>query len=189
MFDAKIQTMAINPGYALFDTAIGQCGIVWSNAFVLGTLLPERDTQATRERLIARFPALTETLPPPRIEFAINAITALLMGAGGELREIELDDAAVPPFHRAVYAATREIPPGTTRTYGDIAKRVGDPGAARAVGQALGRNPFPIIVPCHRVIAAGGRLGGFTAQGGVNTKQRMLQIEGAALPPENLSLF
>ena len=113
----------------------------------------------------------------------------MLTGAGGELREIELDDSTVPPFHRAVYAATREIPPGTTRTYGDIAKRVGEPNAARAVGQALGRNPFPIIVPCHRVIAASGRLGGFTAEGGVNTKQRMLQIEGAALPPDNLSLF
>ena len=181
--------MISDPGYTLFDTAIGQCGIVWSNSIVLGTLLPERDTNATRTRLSARFPALSETSPPPRIESAIRAITALLTGAGGELRDIELDDSAVPPFHRAVYAATREIPPGTTRTYGEIAKRVGEPNAARAVGQALGRNPFPIIVPCHRVIAAGGRLGGFTAQGGVNTKQRMLQIEGAALPPENLSLF
>ena len=181
--------MTINSGYTLFDTAIGHCGIVWSKSAVLGTLLPERDIKATRARLIARFPALGETQPPPRIESAISAITALLTGAGGELREIELDDSAAPPFHRAVYAATREIPPGTTRTYGAIAKRVGDPGAARAVGQALGRNPFPIIVPCHRVIAADGRLGGFTAQGGVNTKQRMLQIEGAALPPENLSLF
>ena len=85
----------------------------------------------------------------------------------------------VPEFHRRVYEAARAIPPGNTLSYGDIAKRVGAPGAARAVGQALGRNPFPIVVPCHRVLAAGGKIGGFSAQGGVATKRRMLAIEGA----------
>ncbi len=87
----------------------------------------------------------------------------------------------VPEFHRRVYEAARAIPPGNTLSYGDIAKRAGVPGAARAVGQALGRNPFPIVVPCHRVLAAGGKIGGFSAQGGVETKRRMLEIEGAPL--------
>ena len=83
----------------------------------------------------------------------------------------------VPPFHRRVYEAAREIPPGDTLSYGAIANRIGSPGSARAVGQALGRNPFAIVVPCHRVVAANGKLGGFSANGGVTTKANLLALE------------
>ena len=176
-------------GYTLFETTIGDCGIAWAGEVVTGTELPQRDTLALRARLRARFRSLDEVAPPPIIQRVIDGITSLLTGEARDLLDVELDDSRVPPFHRLVYGITRQIPPGATLTYGEVAKRVGDPTAARAVGQALGRNPFPIIVPCHRVLAAGGGLGGFTAEGGIVTKQRMLQIEGAPLPPTNLSLF
>ena len=95
--------------------------------------------------------------------------------------DLELDMAGVPPFHQRVYAVARAIPPGTTMTYGEVAQLLGEPGAARAVGQALGHNPFAPVVPCHRVLAAGNRSGGFSASGGVRAKLRMLQIESAQL--------
>jgi methylated-DNA-[protein]-cysteine S-methyltransferase len=110
---------------------------------------------------------------------AVDAITALLRGERTDLTSVPLDMERVPEFHRRVYEAARAIPPGSTRSYGEIAKQLGEPGSARAVGQALGRNPFAIVVPCHRVLAAGGRSGGFSATGGVTTKLRMLAIEGA----------
>jgi len=114
---------------------------------------------------------------------AIDGIVALLEGEdAGDLSEIELDLRAVPAFNAAVYRVARTIPPGETLTYGEIAARLDDPGAARAVGQALGANPIPIIVPCHRVLAAGGRAGGFSAPGGVMTKLKLLEIERRRFP-------
>jgi methylated-DNA-[protein]-cysteine S-methyltransferase len=113
------------------------------------------------------------------VRAAVDGIVALLDGEHRDLAEIELDLAAVPEFHRRAYEIARTIPPGKTLTYGDIAHRLGMPGSAQAVGQAMGHNPFPIVVPCHRVLAAGGRDGGFSARGGVATKRRMLVIEGA----------
>ena len=104
---------------------------------------------------------------------------ALLGGARPDLTSVPLDLSGVPEFHRRAYEVARTIPPGRTLTYGDIAHRLGQPGSAQAVGQAMGHNPFPIIVPCHRVLAAGGKDGGFSARGGVGTKRRMLVIEGA----------
>src|SRR5262249_6386062 len=135
----------------------------------------------TRARMLQRFPTAAEITPPPEVHRAIDCIAALLRGEVSDLSTIALDMEQVPSFHRRVYEAARTIPPGMTLSYGDIAARVGAPGAARAVGQALGRNPFPIVVPCHRVLAAGGKIGGFSAQGGVTTKRRMLAIEGAQL--------
>jgi methylated-DNA-[protein]-cysteine S-methyltransferase len=119
--------------------------------------------------------------PPAEVQCAVDRIAALLLGEASDLATIALDMDDVPAFHRRVYETARAIPPGMTLSYGDIAARVGAPGAARAVGQALGRNPFPIVVPCHRVLAAGGKIGGFSAQGGIATKRRMLAIEGAQL--------
>jgi O-6-methylguanine DNA methyltransferase len=175
----------IMTGFALFDTAIGRCGIAWSERGIVGVQLPERNEAATRARLARRF-AGTEAPPPPAVRTAIDAITSLLRGEGTALTDVPLDMAAVPEFHRRVYEAARAIPPGRTCTYGELAVRLGAPGSARAVGQALGRNPFAIVVPCHRVVAAGGRMGGFSANGGVSTKLRMLAIEGA---PAQQALF
>jgi methylated-DNA-[protein]-cysteine S-methyltransferase len=166
-------------GFALFDTAIGRCGIAWGEHGVAGIQLPEAGEEETRVRMLHRFPAAGEATPPPEVQDAIEDIVALLRGEASDLSTIALDMDGVPEFHRRVYDAARAIPPGETLSYGDIARRVGAPGAARAVGQALGRNPFPIVVPCHRVLAAGGKIGGFSAQGGVATKRRMLAIESA----------
>jgi methylated-DNA-[protein]-cysteine S-methyltransferase len=174
-------TMTIS-GFSLFDTAIGRCGIAWGEHGIYGVQLPEANDHATRLRL--RRPAgAQEALPPPEVQRAIDAVVALLRGERCEpdvLRAAPLDMQGVPPFNRRVYEVTRAIAPGATLTYGEVAARIGEPGAARAVGQALGHNPFAPVVPCHRVLAAGSGAGGFSARGGVTTKLRMLLIEGAA---------
>ncbi|MDQ0466758.1 methylated-DNA-[protein]-cysteine S-methyltransferase [Caulobacter ginsengisoli] len=167
------------PSYALFDTAIGPCGLVWGDDGVTNAVLPEADLEATRQRLLRRTPAAVETEPTSEIATAIEAIRELFAGGQRDLADIKLDLAAVSDFQREVYAIARAIPPGETLTYGDIAKRLGGVQLAREVGQAMGKNPIPIIVPCHRVLAAGGGTGGFSAPGGVDTKLRMLTIEKA----------
>ena len=166
-------------GFALFDTALGRSGIAWSARGVVAVQLPEADEATTRSRLARSARGAPEAAPPPAVRAAIEAIAALLAGAKRDLEDVVLDESGVPDFHRRVYAAARRIPPGRTATYGELAAQLGLPGAARAVGQALGRNPFTLIVPCHRVLAAGGRSGGFSAHGGVTTKLRLLEIEGA----------
>ena len=167
-------------GFALFDTPIGTCGIAWSKSGIAGLQLPEPTSEATRQRLLRRWPAAIETAPPAGVQRAIERIRDLLSGAATDLQDIPLDLDGVPEFNRKVYDVARGIPPGQTLTYGDIAKRMGvGPEAAREVGQALGRNPIAIIVPCHRVLAANGKMGGFSANGGASTKRRMLEIEGA----------
>jgi methylated-DNA-[protein]-cysteine S-methyltransferase len=166
-------------GFALFDTAIGRCGIAWSPRGIVALQLPEATPAATRARLQRHCPEAIEAEPDGSVRDAIAAIVALLGGEPCDLASIDLDMSGVPEFHRRVYAIARAIPPGRTLTYGEIAARLGEPGAARAVGRALGRNPFAIIVPCHRVVAAGGKLGGFSANGGAATKRRILAIEGA----------
>jgi methylated-DNA-[protein]-cysteine S-methyltransferase len=165
-------------GFALFDTVIGRCGIAWGARGVTGVQLSEAREPATRARLRQRFPAAREATPPRDVRRALDGITALLRGESSDLSAVALDMDHVPPFHRRVYEAARAIPPGATLSYGEIAARLGAPGSARAVGQALGRNPFAIVVPCHRVLAAGGKVGGFSANGGVTTKLRLLGIEG-----------
>ena len=175
----KEKSMATALGFALFDTAIGRCGIAWSGRGVAGVQLPEAREVATRARLLQRFRGAREAPPPPEVRRALQGIVALLRGEPSELEAVALDTDGVPPFHRRVYEVARTIPPGATLSYGDIAARLGAPGSARAVGQALGRNPFAIVVPCHRVLAAGGKVGGFSANGGITTKLRLLSIEGA----------
>jgi methylated-DNA-[protein]-cysteine S-methyltransferase len=166
-------------GFALFETAIGQCGIAWSERGIVRVMLPESDANKTRARMQRRLPGVPEAELPDEVRRAIGEIQALLAGERRELSSIVLDLGAVAPFERRVYEIARKIPPGGVMTYGELAKRLGDPQAAREVGQALGRNPFPIVVPCHRVLGAGDKLGGFSAPGGARTKRRMLAIEGA----------
>ncbi len=169
-------------GFVLFDTAIGRCGVAWGSQGIVGVQLPEARESATRARVLRRFPGARESAPPREVQAAVDSIVALLRGdedARIDLAGIALDMEGVPDFHRRVYKVARAIPVGATASYGEIAERMGAPGAARAVGQALGRNPFAIVVPCHRVLAAGARVGGFSATGGVVTKLRLLSIEAA----------
>jgi methylated-DNA-[protein]-cysteine S-methyltransferase len=169
-------------GYAFFDTPLGRCAIAWSERGVVGTQLPGGDDAATRRRIVRALPDAVESTPPSSVADAIDAITGLLAGAPDDLTTVPLDLDGVPEFHRRVYDVARSIPPGETRSYGDVAKALGEPGAAQAVGRALGRNPVPIVVPCHRVLAANGALHGFSAPGGIETKRRMLALEGAGAP-------
>jgi methylated-DNA-[protein]-cysteine S-methyltransferase len=165
--------------FALFETAIGCCAIVWGKRGVAGVQLPEANAGATRARVLRRFPAAGEATPSPEIQQAIDGVTALLSGEASDLTGVAVDNEDAPEFNARVYAVARTIPPGQTLTYGEIAERLGDRLLAREVGTALGQNPCPLIVPCHRVLAAGGKTGGFSASGGVVTKLRLLTIEGA----------
>lgn len=163
--------------FTVFHTAVGECGIAWSDRGVIGFQLPEGDAAS----MMRRFGGAVEMAPPPDVQQGIDAVIRLMNGDRVDLNFIRLDLDGVPEFHQRVYDVARTIQPGETMTYGDIARRLGDPGSARAVGQALGRNPIPVIVPCHRVTAAGGRTGGFSAPGGAATKLKLLAIEGAQL--------
>ena len=169
-------------GSAVFATAIGGVGIAWGRAGVVGVFLPEASEAATRRRIARRFPYAREVAPPAEVQRAIDAITSLLRGERTDLRGIALDMRGVPELHRRVYEIARTIPPGETLAYGELAARLGDKQLARDVGQALAKNPFSIVVPCHRVLAANGKLGGFSARGGTETKLRMLSIEGVQMP-------
>ena len=166
-------------GLALFDTAIGRCGIAWTARGIVATCLPEPDERRTRARLARRCPGAAEATPPPDVQRAINRVVALLRGEHDDLADVALDMAGIPEFNARVYAIARTIAPGATLTYGEIAKQLGAAELAQDVGQAMGQNPFPPIVPCHRVVAANRKTGGFSATGGVATKLRMLAIEGA----------
>lgn len=171
-------------GFQVFDTAIGPCGIAWGHAALVGVQLPEGSAERTRSRMQARYPGAPEGGEPPFVQVAVRRIQALLEGAHDTLVDVPLDMEGVPEFNRRVYAIARAIPPGRVLTYGDVARALGEPGASRAVGQALGHNPFAPVVPCHRVLAAGGRSGGFSARGGADTKLRMLEIEKAQFGKE-----
>jgi len=178
----------MSQGLSLFETAVGTCGVVWGEGGLLAVALPPLGASDPRAKLARRFPDAAETLPPVAVQAAIAGMQALLRGERLDLREVELDTQGVAEFNLRVYEIARAIPPGKTRTYGEIARELGDVAVSRAVGQALGANPWPIVVPCHRVLAAGGGKGGFSAPGGTDTKMRMLEIEGA-LAPETLPLF
>jgi methylated-DNA-[protein]-cysteine S-methyltransferase len=170
------------PGFSLFDTAIGACALAWGAHGLIGASLPAASPDATRARMRRRFAGAQELAPPADVQRVIERVQALLLGEPDDLADIPLDMTGVPEFDQRVYAVARRIRPGTTRSYGEIALELGElPQAARAVGQALGANPFPIIVPCHRVLAAGSKAGGFSAPGGTRTKLRLLEIEKAPL--------
>jgi len=165
--------------FALFATSVGHCGIIWSARGVTGVQLPERDEIATLAHLRRRHPNARESPPPGQIQQIIEDIVGLLRGERRDLSSVALDIDEVPLFRQQVYAVARTIPAGATLSYGDIAKRIGEGTDARDVGEAMGKNPVPIIIPCHRVLAAGGKIGGFSATGGITTKLKLLEIEGA----------
>ena len=166
-------------GYALFETPLGVCGLAWGEKGIVLVQLPEASAGAARERMRRRLPAAREAPPSPEVQRAQAGIIALLRGEPANLADVALDMSRVPPFDRRVYEVARSIPAGETLGYGEIAARLGDPGWARGVARALARNPFALVVPCHRVLAAGGGIGGFSARGGLATKRRLLALEGA----------
>lgn len=165
----------------VFDTAVGRCGIAWGPRGILAFQLPEPDDEATLRRMFRRGGPLPQAAPTAGVQDVIERVQALLAGQSVDLRDVTLDQTGLPDFHRRVYAITREILAGQTRTYGDIAAELGDLSLSRAVGQALGANPHAVIMPCHRVLAARGASGGFSAGGGVSTKLRILLIERAQI--------
>ena len=168
--------------FTLFDTAIGRCGIAWRDDRVRTFSLLGSDDEATIAALRLRCPGSAEAPVFGEIARVIEAVQTLLAGEPVDLGFVPVDLADVPAFERRVYAQLRAVPPGATITYGELVQRCGAPGAARAVGAAMGRNPIPVIIPCHRVLASGGRSGGFSAPGGISTKFRLLQIEQASRP-------
>jgi len=169
--------------FALFATPVGECAIAWrDDGTVVGTLLPEARRADTARRMAERFDAHAAT-PPASVQATIDRRVASLRGEADDLADVELDLSSLPPFQQRVFEVVRRIPAGETMSYGEVAAAAGSPGAARAVGQALGRNPFPIVIPCHRVLAAGGRIGGFTATGGTSVKAEMLAAEGITPRP------
>ncbi|HEY0818828.1 MAG TPA: methylated-DNA--[protein]-cysteine S-methyltransferase [Rhizobacter sp.] len=171
--------MAASHACTLFDTTIGRCGIAWGPRGITAFQLPEPGDEATLRRMFRRGGPLPQEAAPPQVQDTIARVQALLGGEPVDLRHVAIDLTGIPDFHQRVYAVAREILAGQTRSYGEVAAALGEPGASRAVGHALGANPFAIIVPCHRVLAAGGASGGFSAGGGVATKLRILLIERA----------
>lgn len=163
--------------FSLFLTALGPCGIVWTSRGIAGVSLPESTDERTRARLKKRFPDAAEAPPSADIQKIIDEVIALIAGEKIDFSHVTLDHAPLPEFSKRVYEIVRTIPIGQTLTYGEIAKKLGDVSLSREVGQAMGKNPTPVIMPCHRVVAASGKTGGFSAPGGVDTKMKLLSIE------------
>ena len=178
----------VGRSYAIFDTAIGRCGIVWSSAGVVAVQLPEARELDTRRRIFQIHPEAREQRPSDNTALAIEAIAAFLHGDSGDRADIRLDLSCVPGFNRRVYELARAIPRGETRTYGEIAKALGASSASHSVAQAIGKNPFMIIVPCHRVVEVGNYADPISPYGGVISKRRLLSIEGAQ-PVASKTLF
>jgi methylated-DNA-[protein]-cysteine S-methyltransferase len=166
-------------GYTTFDTSVGRCGIAWGMAGIVGVQLPEAREIETRRRLLKQFPEARELRPPADVDFAVEGIAALLRGQAIDLTDVPLDMDGLPAFNRRVYETLRMIPRGETRIHADIATHIGASGAVYSVGQAIARNPFALIVPCHRALAIAGQTSGFAGNGGIVTKSRLLSIEGA----------
>ncbi len=165
--------------YHLFDTAFGTCGLAWSETGLTRVQLPESTRSATESRVRrAGLEPSSESEIPGFADEALTALKAYFAGTDVSFETLRLDETSVTGFNASVYRALRNVPRGTTVTYGDLAELVGQPGAAQAVGVAMGRNPWPVIVPCHRVLASGGKVGGFSAPGGVSTKEKLLALEG-----------
>jgi len=165
-------------GYSIFDTGLGRCGVAWGDLGVMGVQLPEAREIDTRKRLFQLYPDARELRPPENVKMAIEGIAALLRGGDSDLSDITLDMSGIPPFNQRVYAFARTIPRGETRTYADVASALRASGAVTSVAQAIGRNPFMIIVPCHRVLEAGHYADKISPNGGAISKRRLLSIEG-----------
>jgi methylated-DNA-[protein]-cysteine S-methyltransferase len=176
-------------GYSIFDTMIGRCGIAWGEQGVLGVQLPEAREIETRGRMLRQYPGARELRPPIGAEIAIEGIAAALRGDAAELADITLDMTGIHAFNQRVYEVTRAIPRGETRTYGEIAAKLGASGAVHSVAQAISRNPFMIIIPCHRVLEAGSYADKISPNGGAISKRRLLSIEGARGTVGSKTLF
>jgi methylated-DNA-[protein]-cysteine S-methyltransferase len=168
--------------YTIFDTAIGRCGIAWGHSGIVGVQLPQAREIETRKRLYQLYPDAREMRPPPNAEIAIEGIVALLRGEMGDFSDVTLDMDGIHVFDQRVYQITCRIPRGETLTYNELAVRMGAPSAVRSVAQAILRNPFVIIVPCHRVLEAGGYADKISPHGGLISKRRLLSIEGTGSP-------
>ncbi|KQT10766.1 methylated-DNA--[protein]-cysteine S-methyltransferase [Ramlibacter sp. Leaf400] len=177
-------------GCCLFDTEVGRCGIAWTaGGSVQAVQLPETRDEGTLARMRRRCGDVPVGDPPQAVSAVIGRVQLVLQGERDAMLDVALDYEGVPPFHQRVYEAARAIPPGRVKTYGELARELGDAGASRAVGQALGHNPFAPVVPCHRILAAHGASGGFSAEGGARTKLKMLELERAVLSPQGPGLF
>jgi methylated-DNA-[protein]-cysteine S-methyltransferase len=180
----------MNTGYILFDTALGFAGIAWSDAGITRLQLPSATAESTTRNLLRRTPDAQVAVPPPHIAQAVAAVKRYFAGERIDFSDVPLDLAGQDDFFRAIYAAARQVGYGKTTTYGGLAKAIGrtDWEAAHDVGQAMAKNPVALIIPCHRVLAAGGKIGGFSAPGGAETKAKMLKLEGVKLGPKQQSL-
>jgi methylated-DNA-[protein]-cysteine S-methyltransferase len=175
-------------GFTIFDTAVGRCGIAWGDLGILGVQLPEARELETRRRMYRLYPEAREQRAPLNAEIAIEGIVALLRGGTADITEVGLDFTGMPYFNQRVYQYIRAIPRGETRTYEEVANGLRVQGASYSVAQALGRNPFMIIVPCHRVLEAGNYADQMAPNAGVISKRRLLTIEGAH-PTVSKTLF
>jgi methylated-DNA-[protein]-cysteine S-methyltransferase len=169
-------------GYTIFDTSVGRCGIAWGHAGIVGVHLPEAREIETRGRMLRQYPDAREQRPTLNVEIAIEGIAALLRGQVADFADVALDMRGISPFNQRVYAFTRTIPRGETRIYDEVAAHLRASGAAHSVAQAIARNPFMIIVPCHRVLEAGSYADKISPNGGSISKRRLLSIEGAGSP-------
>lgn len=165
--------------YCLFDTDFGVAAILWTNNGICGHQLPERDAASTIERVKTKFPSAIEAKAPNEVVMLTKRIRRHLKGEVQDFSNVRLDLSGIPPFHTKIYLALQKVPLGETVSYNDLAAMCGSPGAARAVGQAMAKNPISVIVPCHRVLTSSGTMGGFTAYGGLDTKRQLLQNENA----------
>lgn len=171
--------------YAIFETRAGFCGIAWSEGGITRFQLPTDNAAATERLLLRRMPGGKIAEPTPDIAGVIETVRRYFEGDAADFSDLNLDLDGQDDLFRRIYALVRRLPWGQTTTYGALAKEIGaDPRLARDVGQAMAKNPIPLIIPCHRVLAAGGKVGGFSAPGGAASKVRMLQLEGVVLAPE-----
>ena len=171
--------------YTMFDTALGVCGIAWRtdsssgmDPVVTAFQLPEDAAKSTESRIARKAFAVKARSIPRDIKTVIKRAILHFKGEAQDFQNVAVNLDGAGPFIKNVYSAARRIPPGETMTYGELAAAAGSPGASRAVGQAMSKNPIPLIIPCHRVLAAGNRPGGFSAHGGLATKSKMLELEG-----------
>ncbi|MGV3553487.1 methylated-DNA--[protein]-cysteine S-methyltransferase [Rhizobium sp.] len=170
--------------YEIFETAAGWCGIAWNNAGVVRFTLPTSSAESANQLLLRRVPEAGRADPPADIRETITAAQRYFAGEEMDFSHVRLDLGQQDAFFSKVYDRVRRLGWGETRTYGAVAKELGaGPEFARDVGQAMANNPIPLIVPCHRVLAAGNKIGGFSAPGGSDTKRRMLEMEGVAVTP------